>query len=145
MTDKIEKLPVGNIPDLRTDTAQDTVDSVPEPVKPKKLNIFKRSWNWLNGKKFIIGLTLGTTGAVMSKVADPAIAGIGMIMQYIFWPFTAVGIGHKVVKSDKFGAAGEFKIDGKTIPELVSMAWKRLIELSVIIKALCEACKVFFK
>lgn len=147
MTDKIEKLKVSEIPDLRTDTRQDMVDSIPDPPKPKKINIFKKSWNWLNGKKFIIGLTLGTTGAVVSKVAvDPAIAGIGMIMQYVFWPLTAVGIGHKAVKNDNaFGPAGKFEVAGKTIPELVSMTWKRLTELAVIIKALCEACKVLFK
>ena len=149
MTDKIEKLEVSEIPDLRTDTAQDTVDSVPEPVKPKKLNIFQKSANWWNGKKTIIGAAGSLIGIGLTKIADPTFQVIGWTLQGICYPLTVIGIGHKFNKAkgsdNVFGPAGEFKIDNKTIVEIIPMIWKRIKEICILCKALYEAAKIFLK
>ena len=115
---------MNNIPDIRTGNTQpQTVDSIPEPVPPKK-NVFRRTWDWFNGKKTIIGGSAALIGIGLTKIANPICQATGWIIQGIAYPLTATGIVHKMKKTDKaFGEAGEIRLDESTWKTILKLLW----------------------
>ena len=71
----------------------------------------KKIWNWLNGKKLIIG-GIGSVAiyGIRKYVPDYTVAYMfADIAQYAFGVFTAIGAGHKVQKKFLPGGLAELK------------------------------------
>ena len=135
MTDKIKNLPDAGVPPIRTDTRQDTVESVPDPQKPKKPNIFKRVWNWIDGKKTYIGFGLEGLGWL---IPGP----YGLILKCLGGLIIPVGIAHKLTKSNKVaGKSGELKLGNKDLIALMVQLWGSLKESFLIIKEILSRVK----
>ena len=124
MVEQLKKIPTEKPPKLRQGkTEQPMVDSIPHPKEPKK-SIFRKIWNWFNGKKTLIGFMGSAIGAGLTQVPHWIGKLTGYVLIALSAPLTGVGAIHKAWKSDKvFGKSGEIKLDESTWKTILKLLW----------------------
>ena len=138
---QIKKIPVKkDIPPIRGNEKKlelIQLEDLPLDHKEEKINIFRKFWAWINGKKTIIGTSGSLIGLGLTKIANPIFQIIGYVLQGICYPLTATGIIHKIdkaIKSNKFGEPGQLKIGEMDLVTLVVKLWNNIKESFLIIK-----------